>query len=76
MSGAFLLLVIGWVVFSTIWDGREHQKQKLLVEMRDRYSKHEALDLIYQSKHHTMIFYLAYGFLIGIAAARFFTHSG
>jgi hypothetical protein len=75
MSGAFFLLVIVWVVFSTIWDRREHQKQKLLVEMRDSYSKREALDLIYQSKHQTMIFYLAYGFLIGIAAAQFFTHS-
>jgi hypothetical protein len=29
--------------------------------MRDYYSKQEALDLIYQMKHQTIILYLGYG---------------
>lgn len=71
MLGAFLILVILWVIFATVLDGRDSHKQKLLSDMRDTYSKEETLDLAYRMKHSTIVLYLAYGFMIGVATAGY-----
>jgi hypothetical protein len=75
MSGAFLVVLIAWAIVATAWDARDANKQKILAEMRDYYSKQETLNLIYQMKHQTMILYLGYGFLIGVATLAFLKRS-
>ena len=73
MSGIFLIIVIAWVMFSTLWDDRQTNKQRMPAEMKEVYSKHEALNLIYETKSQVMVLFLAYGFLIGVALVAMIT---
>ena len=41
--------------------------------MKEVYSKHEALNLIYETKSQVMVLFLAYGFLIGVALVAMIT---
>lgn len=69
MSVAFLIIVIGWIIFSTVWDGRTHNRERILAEMQETYSKREVLNLIFETKREVLVLFLAYGFLVGIAFA-------
>ncbi|HKO42690.1 MAG TPA: hypothetical protein VJU84_05345 [Pyrinomonadaceae bacterium] len=65
MAEFFLIVFVLWVIGSTMWDGREANKKRILAEMREAYSKQEALNLVSEMKSHAMIIYLAYGTVIG-----------
>ena len=61
----FILIAIGWIITSTALDGSQRRKNDILKDMKDYYSKDEALTFVYAAKHQTMILYLAYGFVLG-----------
>ena len=65
-SAIFILIVAGWVIISTYLDGSQRTKNEILKDMKDYYSKDEALNLLYSAKHQTLILYLAYGFVLGV----------
>jgi DNA repair protein RadC len=67
MAILFLLVVVVWIIFSMAWDGRKRNREKMLEEMKDSYTKQETLDLLLAMKREAFIPFLAQGLLLGIA---------
>jgi hypothetical protein len=67
-----LLVLAGWIIVSTVLDASQRRKSAILEDMRDSYTKKEALDLVYAAKHRTVVQYLAYGFLLGALFASMY----
>jgi len=66
MATVILLIVIAWVIISTLLGSREKIQQEILKEMKDLYTKKEVLRIIYDIRSEVAWIYLAYGALIGI----------
>jgi hypothetical protein len=74
VSVIFLVLIVAWIIFSTLWDDRPRSKEQALLKMKDSYSKQEALELAVQMRREALIYYLIYGFLVGVTVASTIQH--
>ena len=66
MALFFLIALIAWLIAGYFWEGRERNKEKILAEMREIYSKREAYNLLYEMKNQAMLIGLLYGTVIGV----------